>query len=324
MLAFNWVAAGFTAILNVLFLIGCTICYDDFTVAERAGLAAHTTDIIEDLFGLLGWPLKELPAFSAEPCPLGARFGLSQAHRGSIEVGNKPSRVEDLCSLIDEICAADCVDGKTLERIRGRLLFARSLCYGRFGGLALRVLNLSCAAAAAAPNRAVPHAQRAELRRALCLLRPAVTAAPARLVRVCLHKPVLIFTDGAYEDDVHMTIGGVLLDPGRRVMEFFGAALTGPGAAALRQRSGNPIAVIELVAILISLAVWSRHLEGQPCIGFVDNEAAKHGLARGLSNVLDIAGVLETILNIEIEGRLLMYFERVPTASNIADAPSRG
>ena len=59
-------------------------------------------------------------------------------------------------------------------------------------------------------------------------------------------------------------------------------------------------------------------------MGFVDNEAAKHGLARGTSSVADIAGVLDGIMSVEIEGRMLAYFERVPTMSNIANTPSSG
>ena len=121
-----------------------------------------------------------------------------------------------------------------------------------------------------------------------------------------------------------MSIGGVLLDPVRREIQYFGAKLSRAAAAVLLQSSANPIAVVELLAVLVSMALWAARFEGQLCLGFVDNEAAKHALARGLSSVADIAGVLEGIMSLEIEGRLLAYFERVPTSSNIADAPSRG
>ena len=165
---------------------------------------------------------------------------------------------------------------------------------------------------------------RGELHRALGLLRAAVTTAPSRLIRVCLHRPLLVFTDGAFELLAGMSIGGVLLDPARRRVQVFGARLSEEAASFLLQRSENPIAVVELLGVLCSFMAWSHVLEGQPMITFVDNEAAKHGLARGGSPVADSAAVIGAITDIEIEGRFAVYYERVASASNIADAPSRG
>ena len=51
---------------------------DDNTVVERAQLAESATETVEEVFGMLGWRLKDLPKFAAFPEPLGARVELDR------------------------------------------------------------------------------------------------------------------------------------------------------------------------------------------------------------------------------------------------------
>ena len=143
-LSFNWVAVALGAVLTRSLLIGSTGFYDDFTIIERGRLAQSATESVEAFFGLLGWPLKPLPGFSQKPEPLGAVVDLTSAHAGEVHVGNRPARVSELGAAIEEFLSADVVDPKVLERIRGRILFSRSLCFGRFAGAALQNINEFC------------------------------------------------------------------------------------------------------------------------------------------------------------------------------------
>ena len=59
-------------------------------------------------------------------------------------------------------------------------------------------------------------------------------------------------------------------------------------------------------------------------LAFVDNDPAKHALVRGSSAVRDVAALVDAICSLETRSRMLTYVERVPSASNPADAPSRG
>ena len=63
-LAFNWVAAALCHFLAKLLYIGASNFYDDFTIIERARLAAHTTRIVDRFFSLLGWQTKDMPPFA--------------------------------------------------------------------------------------------------------------------------------------------------------------------------------------------------------------------------------------------------------------------
>ena len=59
-------------------------------------------------------------------------------------------------------------------------------------------------------------------------------------------------------------------------------------------------------------------------LAFVDNDPARHAIVRGGSPVADIASVVDEMCGLEVSRRILLYFERVPSQSNIADPPSRG
>ena len=57
-LAFNWVATAFHAVLATLFLLGLTNFYDDYVVIERLALADSAQEVFEGVFKILGWALK--------------------------------------------------------------------------------------------------------------------------------------------------------------------------------------------------------------------------------------------------------------------------
>ena len=276
------------------------------------------------IFTLLGWPLKPLPTFNSELCPLGARFDLSRAAEGTIIVGNKPDRAEEMHKAIMNVIDTSEVSGKMLEKIRGRILFQRSLCYGRFGGVALRQLTIACTAAASASSRTVPLHLLPDLRAALHALAHAISSTPARLIRVALHLPIILFTDGSYEVDEGMRVGGVLFDRIHGKMEYFGARLSAEAEQTLLQSSKNPITAVELAAALLAVLLWQSVLSGQAFIAFVDNDAAKHAVVRGYSSVADVAVLAAHIADAEINHQTLGYWERVASPSNLADPPSRG
>lgn len=324
-LAFNWVATALCALLTAVFFIGATNYYDDFTVLERAELAASAADTVEEFFRLLGWDLKDLPDFSATPAPLGAVFDLSSAGDGDIRIGNKPERAEEMSKAILEFVASDMQDHKLLEKIRGRILFARSLCFGRFAGCALRALNRACGTLAARSGQ--PDFDAGELRQALLTLADAVAFSPARLVRVVYHAPVCVFTDGAIEPEglhVHASIGGVIVDRASGIFWYFSFDVSEDLLAELMVNSSNPIGAVELLGVLAAITLWADLLNGRSMILFVDNDAAKSSLIKGYSPEIQMATLTQAICQLEIERHILAYWERVPSASNVADRPSRG
>ena len=57
---------------------------------------------------------------------------------------------------------------------------------------------------------------------------------------------------------------------------------------------------------------------------FIDNESARSGLIKGSSRNKDSAELIEEFVNRDLEENAFFWFARVPSASNIADDPSRG
>ena len=325
-LAFNWVSTGLVHLLSSLFLLGVTAFYDDFPVTEEQELLESTSRLVDAIFLLLGWEMKKTDGFSLKPEPLGARFDLTAAAHGEIRVGNKPQRAADMQRDIDTFLAAEVVDRKELERLRGRILFARSLCFGRFAGCALQSLNRHLAEQGKM-NDTGKRRMTEDLRGALKMLKEAIIDAPTRLVRVTYSQPMIFLSDGAFEEEgLHPagSIGAVLLIPALKKSLYFACSLTREAMALLTGLAANPIAIIELLAVAMGVILWSHHLTSAAVIGFIDNEASKHALVKSSSAVRGIAAVVDLVCTCEIGDRSLFFWERVASQANLADAPSRG
>ena len=91
----------------------------------------------------------------------------------------------------------------------------------------------------------------------------------------------------------------------------------------LFENSGNPIASIEMLGVACALLVWHLLLIDRSVITFVDNEATKSCLVKGYSPQTDMMSICSLCTRAEIEQRSMLYFERVPSPSNIGDGPSR-
>ena len=124
-----------------IFSVALTCFYDDFTVLEVEHLAANPRQVVEEVFDILGWRLKPLDDFAAQTSPLGAVLDLTRCREGVAEIRNKETSVAEIVASIDEAGVVGAVPADLLPRLRGRLLFSRSLAFGRCGGDAQRSLG---------------------------------------------------------------------------------------------------------------------------------------------------------------------------------------
>ena len=138
--------------------------------------------------------------------------------------------------------------------------------------------------------------------------------------------PILIFTDGAFEPSATdvSTIGGVILCVSTGRYEYFSGKLSAEATARLLEHSSNPIAEIEAIGAMVALLLWRDVVVDRAVLAFNDNEAVKAAMIAGTSSSPRVAWVLEVTLRLEIATRSLLWWERVASDSNIADAPSRG
>ena len=232
--------------------------------------------------------------------------------------------MREIVASIEEAGAADEVDSDLLPRLRGRLLFSRSLAFGRCGGVAIRALG---EAIRAGPGRRI--VIRGELARALWTLRRHLLEARPREIR-CVHSTApLLFFDGAFEPlpggGNLGSVGGILLDPHDQAYEFFRLQLSGVQVRFLLGLTGQTaIFELELLPVVVGRRLWQHRLTERSLICFVDNEAAKCALIAGYSAKPAACSILDEVAVLDVRGGTLPWYDRVSSVSNLADAPSRG
>lgn len=59
-------------------------------------------------------------------------------------------------------------------------------------------------------------------------------------------------------------------------------------------------------------------------VWFVDNESARHGLIKGISDSKTMSDLIQAFAIKDSEAPSYSWYERVPSFSNVSDGPSRG
>jgi hypothetical protein len=88
--------------------------------------------------------------------------------------------------------------------------------------------------------------------------------------------------------------------------------------------SQQTICQAELFPILLVKEHFKHQMYNRRVIHFIDNEPAKHGLIKASSNSRHSQAIIKAFHKIEMHWPSVSWFARVPSHSNIADAPSRG
>ena len=218
---FNRCSAALEYIMADQLHVASSSYFDDFSVLTPSPLAKSTDAVVKDFFDLIGWPIKTAkdrpfePAFKA----LGVIFDFSGSDgSGVLRCGNTPERVDELRAALGDVLDSNVLSAPLAGHIAGRLIFARSQTFGRCGGVAASHIH----------RRAREHgALRLDdkLRWAITWWRDYFASAKPRLVFVGRPlPPVLVWTDGAHEEDslTPTTCGAFLVDKLKGVKECFG------------------------------------------------------------------------------------------------------
>ena len=88
---------------------------------------------------------------------------------------------------------------------------------------------------------------------------------------------------------------------------------------------GKLVVIGELEAIvpIISLRLWRDYLTQKHLVAYLDNEGAKFALVKGISKSRMISCIAFRTAELLEDLHCIPWFARVPTPSNVADAPSR-
>ena len=137
--------------------------------------------------------------------------------------------------------------------------------------------------------------------------------------------PVMVFTDGAVENDGQaVTHGALLVDPAFNRSYVFGDHV--PRALTEKwRRSGKRqvIAQPEMLPVLVSKITWEDALRNRNVLWFLDNESAKMAFVRCFSPVLDNFFMLQMNSKLDVELQIRNWYSRVPSKSNPSDSASR-
>lgn len=135
-------------------------------------------------------------------------------------------------------------------------------------------------------------------------------------------QPVLIFTDGAYENGV-ATAAAVVITGSSRLAYV----VTVPQALVelwIKTAGDQIISQVELWA-LVSVRFCLRHkLQGRRIIEWIDNEAARMSAIKANSSSPSMKVLARIVAELELQWPTFSWTERGCSFSNPSDLPSRG
>ncbi|CAE7836630.1 unnamed protein product [Symbiodinium sp. CCMP2592] len=302
-----------------LLLIHWTVFYDDFIVLNEASSTKHLDMVLNCFWDLLGWTVardKESD-FDYFARALGVKICF-QSERVFV-VENTPERKAELDETITRLLGLEWVEQHELTSLRGRLQFVEGQIHGRRSGRFMQLLSRRA-------DFIGGSAMDSDLQAALTFLKDRVVGAPPRVISARRENAWFIFTDAAYGDGQTNScgLGGVLVAPDGKPIRFFSCLFNDDALEGLRFGDvQSPIYFLEGLAVVVALHVWNSLVQGSEAVCFVDNEAAKSAFIAGKSPCVHFSALSEWLSDWEERASSFPWFERVSSAANIADGPSR-
>ena len=291
--------------------------FDDFPTLERSEgcrvLAFSAT------LDLLGWEhAKEGDKaldFSEVFDLLGVTFDLKNVQLGTFVISNKIGRVEKLCKMLEDIKSAGTITAARASEIQGLLNFAVSFYMGK---------GLKHLFSAFMQFTDGMQSKNSEELKCLCAYAKSMLLGQQPRVHSLSApcQPVLVFTDGAYENGI-ASAGAVVVDGNSRVAYEI-AVPKDLVDHWVKFAVEQIILQIELWALLSIRWCLRRQLHNRRVIEWIDNEAARMTTIKANSPSATMRNLGRIMADIEIRWPTASWTERVCSFSNPADLPSKG
>ena len=297
------------------------VFYDDFPLLEPACSGRMASASFQHLLDALGWLYAKGDDAKCRPFEacfdvLGVAFCPQHLSRGVLGIENKASRVERLRNLLAEKAHTGSLTRHEASSVHGMLNFMTGFVAGKSMKIACLGFSLAANGRPLLPRDV----------RDLCRFTSQLLDKVARRVVDCsgCKVPVLIFTDAAFEEG-KATWGAVALDPQSGLREVAGGEVPTSLVAQWQENGGEQvIAQAETFACLLARVHYRNLIAKRRTIFFVDNEACRFSLIRGSSRSRSMLQLVQEFHNAGEDDLSISWIERVPSASNPADAPSRG
>ena len=227
--------------------------------------------------------------------------------RGFVHASLPKAKARKIIDEIQHILKTNVLSPAQAAKLRGKLGFAQSLLFGRFGRAMLKPITERQYSVV---RRRAP--LRTNLRVALtwwvsALKNPKPRTVPLRPVRPCV-----VYTDACGEGH----LGAVLCSP-------LGVTAHGHAPLWMHEQAGAGIYEWELLAALLGLCLVIQYTRHTPVLLFVDNKAAQSALISG-SGASDLANqICAAFWALAASAGINVWVEWVSSKLNIADSPSR-
>ena len=301
-------------------LLPWTFFYDDFLCYSSSSLAPFTESCVSLFFDLIGWKIaregSNAETFSECFKCLGVVFDLRESIHSSVSISNTDGRREEITHKISNVLACGKMSKSVANKLRGRMQFAENQIFGRLNRRALKAVSEH----AAVGNDSVSFETRLLLQDFLHSL----NSGKPRIVDSHSSDTWLIFTDAFYDSSPCSELGGVLITPGGKLVEYFSEEVSDDVAVAMGHgQKGTIIFEAELLAVWIALKMWCHHAENAMLVFYVDNDALRGAYAASSTRSGFTGHVLEKPNLLEEQMQINVWISRVPTFCNVADDPSR-
>ena len=321
---------GFCRVSYALWLIGValfnlhwTVFFDDFYLIASEQERRHIDLAQSVLFQLLGWEVSSEKGadFDAVARILGVQIDLSESDIGVFTVCNFDARVKELVATIDHILSQQTLSAAEMRVLRGRLVFAEAQIFGRIAGLHMQQLGRW--------EYAVGHSSiDPELVESLSFLRDRIVLGGPRRVIADHGRTFHLYTDACLENGVG-GVGGVLLDQYGKVLSFFSQVVTEQQVTLLNPRPNEETIIFELEALAVlvgctTLLPTEGILTNDRIVLFIDNNSVLSRLISGKCGSELDGKIFQHVLEWEYNINSVCWYERVQSAANVADGPSRG
>eukprot|EP00435_Cladocopium_sp_Y103_P046884 s338_g13.t1 len=297
--------------------------FDDFFAVMNPDEAATVMFCVREAFLLLGLTLdaekSQPPAEVAQV--LGVAFNTKSLQTQKVLlVEPKPTRVQNLCFLIDQVLETNSLGPNLAASILGKFGFLCSTMFGKVG---------RCCTGALRARQYQQHSELTltpEIITSLNLMKIFAKTAPVRQLKVDDSRgPILLYTDASDvpEREPRWLLGAVLIDPTDGLsIEYTYYSVTEEIVNGWNPKQ-NYMGQLEILACPLAVATWETKLAGRRVIMFVDNDSAASGLVKGYSPKSDSTALIGHFWLLVAAVAAEVYLDRVESKSNLADGPSR-
>ena len=299
-----------------------TVFFDDYYLVASEYEARHVDMAQELIFRLLGWETssEKEAGFRAIAKILGVQIDLNESLLGKFSVCNVESRVSEMVATINAVLDRGTLSAAEMRVLRGRLVFAEAQIYGRLSGLHMQ--NLSRWEHAIGDTLIDD-----DLRRSLEFVRDRVLKGGPRMVESAVGDVYHLYTDACFEKGAG-GLGGVLFNQHGKMLSFFSEKVN-PDQVDKLNPLGKETIIFELEALAayIGCSVLLQPAAVRPSdrvVLFLDNDAVLGRIISGKSGLGLDGCIIQSILEWEESIGAVVWYERVPSAANISDDPSRG